>query len=41
MYKISNSILTSYRIQLFKRMCSNITKPLDGKVAIITASTEG
>jgi len=39
-HKLNGSIFTTFGIQL-KKMFSNITKPLEGKVAIITASTDG
>lgn len=38
--KISGSIVLSCRSQI-KKMFSNVTKPLEGKVAIVTASTDG
>lgn len=39
-HKFRIPIVTSFGIQL-KKMFSNIAKPLEGKVAIITASTDG
>lgn len=37
----SNLIVNNLKVQLFIKMYSKITKPLEGKVAIITASTDG
>jgi len=39
-HKFSGLIVTSFGTQI-KKMFSNIAKPLGGKVAIITASTDG
>lgn len=38
--KICSPIVNSFKIQ-FKKMYSNIKRPLEGKIAIITASTDG